>query len=173
VTDKTAIVNRALAALGTRTTVTTAELAAASSNEAIQVNLIYEPYRNQLLRMAPWNCAFNTANLTYITSVQGTPENTSPATPLWARGLPAPPWAYEYQYPVDCLRACWVTPQTATGFANGIPITTAVTGGAPSFWQGPPVKFRVAIDNFTMISAVAPAAAGTSCCTNRARKGIT
>lgn len=160
-TDKTAIVNRGLGALGTRTTVTAAELAAASSNEAIQANLIYDPYRNQLLRMAPWNCAFNTANLTYITSVQGTPENTSPATPLWARGLPAPPWAYEYQYPVDCLRACWVTPQTATGFANGIPITTAVTGGAPSFWQGPPVKFRVAIDQFYSIVTVGIAVAGT------------
>src|ERR1700749_3992930 len=124
------IVNRALAALGTRTTVTAAELAAQSSNEAIQAQLIYVPYRNQLLRMAPWNCAFNTASLVYITSVPGTPENTSAATTLWQKGQPAPPWAYEYQYPVDCLRACWVTPQTATGLAGGVPITTAVTGGA-------------------------------------------
>src|SRR6202035_5649706 len=142
------IVNRALSALGTRTTVSTTELANNSSNEAIQANLIYAPFRNRLLRMAPWNCAFNTATLTYITSAPGTPENTSAATTVWQKGQPAPPWAYEYQYPVDCLRACWITPQTATGFASGIPITTAVTGGAPSFWQGPPVKFRVAIDQF-------------------------
>ena len=142
------IVNRALASIGTRTTVTAAELAANSTTEAIQANLIYAPYRNSLLRMAPWNCAFNTANMTLITSVPGTPENTSPSTSLWAKGQPAPPWAYEYQFPVDCLRACWITPQTATGFSGGIPITTAVTGGAPSFWQGPPVRFKVAVDQF-------------------------
>jgi len=27
-----------------------------------------------------------------------------------------------------------------------VPITTAVTGGAPAFWNGPPVRFQVAID---------------------------
>src|SRR5260370_884413 len=123
------IVNRALSSIGTRTTVTAAELASSGSNEAIQANLIYVPYRNSLLRMAPWNCAFNTANLNLICAVPGTPENPPPATMLWAKGQPAPPWAYEYQFPVDCLRACWVTPQTATGFAGGVPITTAVTGG--------------------------------------------
>lgn len=147
-TTKTDIVNRALAAIGTRTNVTDAELAASSTNEAIQANLIYAPFRNQLLRMAPWNCAFQTKNLTYITSSPGTPENTSNFTQLWQKGQPAPPWAYEYQYPVDCLRACWITPQTATGFAGGVPITTAVTGGAPSYWQGPPVRFKVAVDQF-------------------------
>jgi hypothetical protein len=40
----------------------------------------------------------------------------------------------------------WIVPQFTTGFASGVPITTAVTGGAPQFWNGPPVKFRVAID---------------------------
>lgn len=158
---KADIVNRALAVIGTRTTVTTVELAANSSNEAIQVNLIYEPYRNQLLRMAPWNCAFNTASLTYITSVPSTPENPGTNTALWAKGQPAPPYAYEYQYPVNCLRACWVTPQTATGFASGIPITTAITGGAPSFWQGPPVKFKVGVDQFFTCSVATPVLAGS------------
>ena len=140
--------NRALQTWGSRTNVTAAQLAANSSNEAIQFNTIYVPFRRRLLRMAPWACAFNTANLTYITSVPGTPENTSAAPQLWAKGQPAPPWAYEYQYPVDCLRMCWLTPQTATGFASGVPITTAVTGGAPSFWQGPPVKYNIAVDQF-------------------------
>jgi hypothetical protein len=27
-----------------------------------------------------------------------------------------------------------------------VPITTAVTGGAPAFWNGPPVRFHVGID---------------------------
>lgn len=147
-TNQTDMVNRALQTYGSRTTVTAAELATNGSNEAIQANIAYVPFRRRLLRMAPWACAFQTANLTYITSVPGTPENTSAATQLWAKGQPAPPWAYEYQYPVDCLRMCWLTPQTAVGFASGVPITTAVTGGSPSFWQGPPVKFNIAVDQF-------------------------
>lgn len=165
-TQQVDIVNRALQTFGSRTTVTAALLANNGSNEAIQANIAYDPLRKRLLRMAPWNCAFNTALLNYITSVQGTPENTSPATNLWQKGQPAPPWAYEYQYPIDCLRACWVTPQTATGFAGGIPITTAITGGAPSFWQGPPVKFKTAVDQFFGISAAAIVAGGTGYAVN-------
>src|SRR6266436_725408 len=155
------MVNRALQTWGSRTTITAAQLAAQSNNEAIQFNIIYIPFRRRLLRMAPWACAFNSANLNFITSVPGTPENTSPATQLWAKGQPAPPWAYEYQYPVDCLRMCWVTPQTATGFASGVPITTAVTGGSPSFWQGPPVKYVVAVDQFFTVGAGAILIPGT------------
>jgi len=160
-TTKADMVNRSLQVFGSRTTVTAAELLANSSNEAIQANLIYDAFRRRLLRLAPWSCAFNTATLTYISSVPGTPENTSPATQLWAKGQPAPPWAYEYQYPIDCIRACWVTPQTATGFASGVPITTAVTGGAPSFWQGPPVKYSVAVDQFFGVTAAVPVAGGS------------
>src|SRR5882757_4814998 len=109
-TDLTDIVNIGLQYLGTRTTITAANLANNDKNEAIQANLILTKLRDQTLRMAPWNCALNTANLTYITSVPGTPENTSAATSLWAKGQPPPPWAYEYQYPVDCLRPCWIIP---------------------------------------------------------------
>jgi len=54
-----------------------------------------------------------------------------------------------------------MTPQTATGFASGIPITTAVTGGAPSFWQGPPVKFSIGVDQFFPITAAAVSAPGS------------
>lgn len=157
---KVDIVNESLQVLGTRTTITAAQLAANSNNESIQANLIYDRTRNRLLRMAPWNCAFNTANLTLMTAVFGTPENTSAATNTWQKGQPAPPYAYEYAYPSDCLFGAWITPQTATGFAGGIPITTAVTGGAPSFWQGPPVKFRSAIDQTLVVSAAAVIAGG-------------
>ena len=155
------VVNRALQVIGTRTTVTAAELADNSTNEAIQSNLILQPYRRQLARMAPWNPGLKTANLVYITSSPGTPENTSAATTLWQPGQPSPPWSYEYQYPVDCLRACWIIPATQTGFAGGVPITTAVTGGAPSFWQGPPVRFKVQNDTFIPVTAAAVAAGGS------------
>lgn len=160
-TSNTDIVNRALQTLGTRTTVTDAELAAGSTNEAIQANLVLTKVRDELLRLAPWDCALNMANLTYITSAPGTPENTTAGTPLWQKGQPAPPWAYEYQYPVDCLRACWILPQFQTGFAGGIPITTAVTGGAASFWQGPPVKYKVAIDQFYPVTSATVVSGGS------------
>lgn len=159
-TTNTDIVNRALQVVGTRTTVTDAELAAQSTNEAIQASLILTQYRDQLLRMAPWDCALNYANLNYITSIPGTPENTSAATALWTKGQPAPPYAYEYQYPVDCLRACFLIPASQTG-QSGIPITTAITGGAPIQWTGQPVKFKVAIDQFRPVTAAAVVAGGT------------
>jgi len=160
-TTNTDIVNRALQTFGTRTTVTDGELAAGSTNEAIQANLILTEIRDDLLRMAPWDCALNYANLTYISSVPGTPENTSPATPLWQKGQPAPPWAYEYQYPIDCLRACFIIPANQTGFAGATPITTAVTGGAPAFWYGQPVKFKVALDQFYHVTAATVLDGGT------------
>jgi len=159
-TAKVDMVNRALQTFGSRTTVTAAELASNGSNEAIQANIIYDSFRRRLLRMAPWSFAFQTIALNFITSIPGTPENTSPATQLWQKGQPAPPWAYEYQYPFDCIRACWITPQTATGFAGGVPITTAVTGGAASFWQGPPVQFKIAVDQFFAVTAATVASGG-------------
>lgn len=153
-TTNTDIVNRALAAVGTRTTVTDAELAGNTTNEAIQANLNLTKTRDELLRMAPWDCAVKTANLIYISSTPGTSENMSPATPLWQAGQPAPPWAYEYQYPNDCLRACWIIPANQTGFSGGVPITTAVTGGVAA-WTGPPVRFKIQIDEFIPAIAVA------------------
>ena len=155
------IANRALQVLGTRTTMTAAELVNQTSNEAIQINLKLTNTRRRLLRMAPWDCALKTLNLTYITSSPGTPENTSPATTLWQPGQPSPPWAYEYLYSVDCLRACWMIPASQTGYAGGVPITTAVTGGAASFWQGPPVKFKVQTDTFYPVTAAAVASGGS------------
>lgn len=154
------IINRGLQAIGTRTTITAGELVAQSSNEAIQAALVYENIRDDLLRMAPWDCALNTKNLAYITSVPGTPENSSSATLLWEKGQPAPPWAYEYQYPNDCLRACWIIPATQTGM-TGIPITTAVTGWSPSFWSGAPIRYKVQIDQFFPVTAAAVVVGGT------------
>lgn len=154
------IVNRALQTFGTRTTVTAGELVANSTNEAIQANLVLTPSRRQLLRMAPWSCGLKTINLVYVSSVPGTPENVSPVTPLWQPGQPSPPWAYEYQYPVDCLRACWLIAASQTGFAGGVPITTAVTGGAAGFWRGPPVKFKVQTDTFVPVTGAAVASPG-------------
>lgn len=154
------IINRGLQAIGTRTTVTAAELAANSTNEAIQINLCYQNIRDDLSRMAPWNCTTRTANLVYITSVPGTPENTSPATQLWQPGQPSPPWSYEFQYPIDCLRACRIVPAQMTGF-TGVPITSAVTGYSPSTWLGGPIVFKVATDDFYPVLSAAIVSGGT------------
>lgn len=153
-TDTTSLVNLALQSFGNRTVITAAQLLAGSNNEAKQANLTFANTRDSLLRLAPWDCGMKTANLVYITSLPGTPENTSPATNLWQPGQPRPPWAYEYQYPIDCLRACWIIPATQTGYAGGIPITTAVTGGAPTSWNGSPIRFKVGIDQFLMFNAI-------------------
>lgn len=155
------IVNRALQTIGTRTTVTALELANQSTNEAIQAMLILETVRDDLLRMAPWNCANITKNLTYITSLPGTPENSTSGTEQWQAGQPQPPWLYEYQYPVDCLRPVRVIPQFPTGFAGGVPITTAVTGGGVPYWAGPPVRYAVAVDQFYPVTAAAVVFGGT------------
>ncbi len=159
-TTDTDITNIALQYIGTRTTVTDAELANSSTNEAIQSNIIRAKLRDELLRMAPWDCGMNTANLTYITSVPGTPENASTGTVLWQKGQPSPGWGYEYQYPVDCLRACYVIPQYQTG-SGGTPITPVATGGSTAWWQGPPQKFKVAIDQFYPVTAAVKVSGGT------------
>lgn len=160
-TDLTSLYNLALQSFGSRTTVTQSEIDNEDSNEAIQLNIAYVNCRDSLLRLAPWDCAMTPVNLTYITSVPGTPENTSPATALWQKGQPAPPFAYEYQYPVDCLRACWIIPAMQTGFADGVPITTAVTGGSANFWTGGPIVFKVQVDQFYAVTAAAVVAGGT------------
>jgi hypothetical protein len=152
------IANQALSSIGNRSIISTLS---EQSNEAIQVNLVINDVIQELLRMAPWNCAFNTNTLQLITATPGTPENPSTGPIQWNKSLPAPPWSYEYAYPGDCLRACWIVPQYMTGFASGVPITTAVTGGSPSYWNGPPARFKVAIDQPITIMSAAVATGGT------------
>lgn len=160
-TTVTDIYNRALQQIGQRTTLTDAEIANETSNEAIQLNLVYENVRDDLSRMAPWNCCFNYANLIYITSAPGTPENSSPATTTWQKGQPAPPWLYEYQYPVDCLRACFIVPVVQSNNFGSVPIYPTTVGFTAQYLQGPAVRFRVGVDQFYPVTAAAVAAAGS------------
>lgn len=151
------VANLAFQKLGTRTTITSL---AENSNEAIQVNLCLEKRRDQLLRMAPWNCAFNFNLLTYITSQPGTPENATSTATTWSKGLPAPPWTYEYQYPVDCLAAVYVIAGLNTGLVEGIPIFPAGVGVWSPIYGGPAAKFKVGIDQFYGATAVASMVSG-------------
>lgn len=157
------VVNRALQTFGSRVTITSTQLTNNSNNEAKQANLVLEPTRRQLLRMAPWNCGMKFANLTLITAAPGTPENSSSVT-TWAHGIPPPPWVYEYQYPVDCLKPCWIVPMTATGATiDGVPIypVGVTTGLMAMTLQGPMVRFKVATDEFIPVTGATVAAGGT------------
>lgn len=167
------IVNRALQVMGSRTNVSSAELANAFagapsgpysspiSNEAIQASLVLRSLRDELNRMAPWNCVKKWANLTYVTTTPGNPENPNAGAPLWQPGIPVPPWNYEFQYPVDCLRARYVLPQY-TSANGGLPIypSGTVTGAGQVGWTGPALKFAVATDNFFGVTAAVPLGTG-------------
>lgn len=149
------LVNRALQIPGTRSVVNAAELANNTTNEAKEINKVLHPIRKQLLRMAPWGCGMTTENLVYITSVPGTPENSSPTQSQWRRGIPTPPWIYEYQYPSDCIVSCFIVPGDQTSSANQVPITNAVTGSAPNLWAGAPVRYAIQTDVFRPVTAAA------------------
>lgn len=158
-TTETDIANRALQTFGSRTNISSLS---ENSNEAINANLIIHPLRDQLIRLAPWNCVTKYTNLTYITSVPTTPENSASGPPLWQPGTPIPPWAYEYQYPVDCLRARYVIPQF-TAQAGGVPIYPpgTSTGAQQVGWTGPALKFTIATDQFFGVTSAVPLAPGT------------
>lgn len=161
-TTNLSIANRALQAMGSRTNMSSTEFNNQSSNEAIQSQLIMFKLRDELNRMAPWDCVTAYTNLTYITSVPTTPENSASGPNLWAPGLPPPPWAYEYQYPVDCLRARFVMPQY-TALAGGVPIYPpgTATGAAQIGYTGPALKFKVITDKFFGVTAAAVASGGS------------
>jgi len=153
-TSTTDIANRAMAALGTRSQIASLS---EQSNEAIQANIYIDTCRRQIMRLAPWNSGKNFDTLALLSAAPGTPENPSAGPTMWVKGLPPPPWSYEYAYPSNCVKPAFIVPQFNTGFSPGVPITTAVTGGSPSFWQGPPVKFAVGVDQ--VLNGV-PAAGG-------------
>jgi hypothetical protein len=162
VTQNVDIGNRALQIMGSRTNMSTAEFTGLTSNEAIQCNLIMYKLRDELNRMAPWDCVTKYNSLTYICSLPTTPENATAGAPLWQPGIPAPPWSYEYQYPVDCLRARKIIPQYTTQSGAGTPIYPAgtATGAGQVGWTGPAIRFKVSTDNFYGVTQAAPTAPG-------------
>ena len=137
------IANMALSALGTRSSIAALN---ENSPEARASALWIDKVRDEVIRLAPWVSVRNFINLSLICAAPGTPENPVQGEFTWQKGIPAPPWFYEYAYPSDCLKALYIVPQFTTGFAGGVPITTAITGGAPNFWNGPPVRYAVGLD---------------------------
>src|SRR6516162_7348420 len=132
------------------------------SEEAATINALIFLLRDELNRMAPWNCASKYTNLVYMTAQPGTPENSAAGPPLWLPGIPPPQWSYEYQYPPDCLRPRFIIPQY-TSLAGGTPIYPlgTVTGFSPIGWTGPALKYEVSSDQFFPVLSAAVATGGT------------
>jgi hypothetical protein len=140
--SQVSICNRALAAVGTRSTISALTEGSPESNNCA---LIYEPTRAQLSRAANWNFLTRMATLSLLIATPGTPENQSPAITTWQQGLaPPPPWLYEYAYPSDCLRMRRVVPQWNNSF-GAVPLFS-VPLLQPSALNMPGVRFRVATD---------------------------
>jgi len=144
-TSVIAIYNRALASIGTRSSV--ASLTEATP-EAKQCNLIYEATRDELLSMAFWNFARKTDTGALVKSAPGTPTNTSAPNAVWSSSYPAPPWLFEYSYPTDCIQVRFLRPQPTSGYIGPIPIfSSAGSYAAPSLGADTPaIPFIVAID---------------------------
>lgn|SRR5271166_923272 len=139
----TDICNRALQAIGTRSTI--ANLTE-GSNESINCNLLYDPTRQQLLRAANWNFAKEMQTLTLLLAQPGTPENPNlPVNQQWVQGQQPPlPWLYEYAYPTNCLRVQRIVPQSLATYPGiplfSIPTMAGLTNSLPF------IKFEVGTD---------------------------
>ncbi len=142
-TTETDIVNRALSAFGARSTILNMQ---ERSNEAAAARLLYEPTRKAMLRAAHWNFARKTAYLSLLKAAPGTPQNPESGSSNWQPSYPAPPWAYEYAYPSDCLQMRRVIPQwnNTGGLPSGIESYPSYMPVAPPWQSAQP--FIVATD---------------------------
>lgn len=138
--SEVSICNRALAKVGTRSTI--ASLTEAS-NEAKACNLIFEPTRDEVENMAFWNFTTKTVTMGLLKSAPGTPTNPTGST-QWTSAYPAPPWLYEYAYPSDCIQFRKIVPQVSTGVI-GVPIFSNAVTMYP-YVQGPAVRWEAATD---------------------------
>jgi hypothetical protein len=141
VTSPVDITNRALQAIGTRSSIAALN---EGSNEANNASLSYVPTRQQLIRAAPWRFATTTAQLSLLKAAPGTLESPLPAT-TWSNAYPAPGWSYQYAYPQDCERARKVVPGYLVTQGSATPIfPVPMLQVAP--WSMPGVRFEVATD---------------------------
>lgn len=145
------ICNRALASIGTRSTIANLN---EGSTEARNCRLIYHTTLDGLLRAAHWNFARRTDYLTMLKALPGTPENPGPApnNGLWnPRTMPPPPWVYSYAVPSDCVKMRSIQPQTQTATSSGIQLFSTMPADIPPplNWQNRGVRFIECLDNDT------------------------
>jgi hypothetical protein len=140
------IANRAMVAMAARSTI--ANLALEQSPEAKQMNLLYAPTRDALLRAAHWDFARKLVQGTLYKAAPGVAgSTTTPETDWNPATMPAPPWSYEYLYPGDCLKVRYVTP--APGGSGdpsvdnmfSVPMVSPISSGGIN-----PVPYAIAVD---------------------------
>ncbi len=135
------ICNRALQAIGTRTSVASLT---EQSVEARNCNLIYADTRDEVLQMAYWNFAQKTAYLALLKSAPSTPSNPASTANQWSPDFPSPSWLYEYAYPTDCIQMSRIVQQIQNTYV-GTPFTSGGNNIYP-FMVGPGAPFRVSTD---------------------------
>jgi len=135
-TDEVSICNRALAMIGSRSTISSIN-PSDGSNEANQCALWYYSTRDALLRAAHWNFTRTQIQLTQLKASTDV-NSTCPA-----------PWAFEYAYPSNCMKMRFIAPYLPPNVQPGsIPLTTGTQGPAingVNYWNRP-VRFLVAND---------------------------
>ncbi len=144
-TSQVDICNNALAAIGTRSSISSIT---ERSAEAAACRLQYDSTLRTLLRAAHWSFAGRATNLALLKAMPGTPENTAPWDGVWnPLTMPPPPWLYSYGYPSDCLQFRYVMyMQVSDGIS--IPIFSAGNIQVNPFSQRA-AKFVVANDTNT------------------------
>lgn len=139
--SEVAICNRALAAIGSQSSISSLT---EGTPEANACALIFADTRDEVQNMAFWNFCRKTATLGLIKSAPGTLTNPTGAA-VWSSAYPSPPWLYEYAYPSDCLQMRFIVPQLDND-ALSIPIFSSSQVSYNSGF-GPPVPFLAAVDD--------------------------
>jgi len=136
------VANQSLAMISARNTI-----ASFTENtvEAKNVKIFYNRIRDQVMTMAWWNFARRTDVLQLFKAAPGTPENPGMQVP-WTTDDPAPPWLYEYRYPLDCLLFRYITFRPNSLPTQTTPPISSTILSSDSWWPGPPQKFIVAND---------------------------
>lgn len=141
------IANRAMVAMGARSTI--ANLALEQSPEAKQMNLLYAPTRDALLRAAHWDFARKLIPGSLFKAAPGVAgSNTAPEDQWNPLTMPPPPWSYAYLYPADCLKVRYVTPD-ATASDPSVQNMFSAPVSAPAHVSSGinPVPYTVAVDS--------------------------
>lgn len=144
--DITSICNQALAAIGTRTTISSINEA---SNEARQCLLQYEPTRRHLLRAAHWGFAKEIVYLAVVKAHRSTPgfrHTANVAAGAWdQRFEPPPPWLYAYSLNTEILAVRYILPATMEGTISPPIFGTNAISYDQANSMGPMVKFETGI----------------------------
>lgn len=138
-----AVWNEALQAVIARAEVSAVD---EESVEAENILKLYATTRDHLLGTAWWGFGRVTETLSLIKSAPGTPENPTTSATQWNASMPAPPWFYEYRYPIGCIQFHYVTPQPLP-WVGAVPIFSTTAQSWSPLFSGPPAKFIRGVDN--------------------------